>query len=130
MAKVIGVGGVFFKAEDPDKLIAWYAEHLGVVKTEDPGVSFMTADQPPDGYLVWGPFKSDTSYFDPANKQYMFNLIVDDLESALQQVRTGGAEVIGEIASYDFGRFGWFMDPEGNKVELWEPNHSRGGTKK
>lgn len=121
MAGVIGVGGVFFKASDPDSLYKWYGEHLGVVKNDGPGVSFMTAKQPADGYLVWGVFKSDTRYFDPASKQYMFNLIVDDLDGALSQVQAGGAEVVGEIESCDNGRFGWFMDPEGNKVELWEP---------
>lgn len=124
MAKVMGVGGVFFKAEDPDKLYKWYVEHLGVVKNEGPGVSFMTANQPEAGYVVWGAFKFDTQYFEPATKQYMFNLIVDDLDGALKQVQAGGSEVIGEIEAYDNGRFGWFMDPEDNKVELWEPELS------
>ena len=121
MAKAIGVGGVFFKAGNPDELYAWYVAHLGIVKNVGPGVSFMTADQPEAGYVVWGAFDSDTRYFDPATKQYMFNLIVDDLDGALEQVQAGGAEVIGEIEACDNGRFGWFMDPEGNKVELWEP---------
>ena len=124
MARVIGVGGVFFKSEEPDKLYQWYSEHLGIKKNDGPGVSFMTADLPEAGYLVWGAFKSDTRYFDPASKQYMFNLIVDDLDAALQQVQAGGAELIGEVEACDNGRFGWFMDPEGNKVELWEPRLS------
>jgi predicted enzyme related to lactoylglutathione lyase len=121
MARVMGVGGIFFKAEDPDKLYKWYGEHLGVVRNDGPGVSFFTANQPEAGYLVWAAFKSDTQYFDPASKQYMFNLIVDGLDGALQQVQAGGAEIVGEIEVYENGRFGWFMDPEGNKVELWEP---------
>ena len=121
MAKSIGVGGVFFKAGNPEELYAWYVAHLGIGKNGGPGVSFMTADQPEAGYVVWGAFDSDTRYFDPATKQYMFNLIVDDLDGALEQVQAGGAEVIGEIEACDNGRFGWFMDPEGNKVELWEP---------
>lgn len=121
MARVISVGGVFFKSEDPDHLYQWYVAHLGVIKNEGPGVSFMTADQPQEGYLVWGAFSSETQYFDPATKQYMFNLIVDDLDGALTQVRAGGAEIVGDIETCENGRFGWFMDPEGNKVELWEP---------
>lgn len=121
MAKVIGVGGVFFKSKDPDRLYDWYVEHLGINKTDEPGVSFMTADQPKAGCLVWSAFRADTQYFDPAAKDYMFNLIVDDLDGALDQVRAGGAELVGDVEDYDFGRFGWFMDPDGNKVELWEP---------
>jgi len=124
MASVVGVGGVFFKSENPDELYQWYVEHLGIVRNDGPGVSFMTSDQPPDGYLVWGAFKSDTRYFDPATKQFMFNLTVDDLDGALDQVKAGGAEVIGDVEVCDNGRFGWFMDPEGNKVELWEPQLS------
>jgi predicted enzyme related to lactoylglutathione lyase len=124
MASVVGVGGVFFKSENPDKLYHWYAEHLGIIRNDGPGVSFMTSDQPRDGYLVWGAFKSDTRYFDPATKPFMFNLIVDNPDGALDQVRAGGTEVIGGIEASDNGRFGWFMDPEGNKVELWEPRLS------
>ncbi len=124
MARVVGVGGVFFKSEDPDKLYKWYAKHLGINKTDDPGVSFMTGDLPTDGFVVWSAFQADTKYFDPAKKQYMFNLIVDDLDGALQQVQAGGAELVGDVEAYDFGRFGWFMDPDGNKVELWEPKSS------
>jgi predicted enzyme related to lactoylglutathione lyase len=124
MARVVGVGGVFFKSEDPDKLYKWYAKHLGINKTDDPGVSFMTGDLPADGFVVWSAFQADTKYFDPAKKQYMFNLIVDDLDGALQQVQAGGAELVGDVEAYDFGRFGWFMDPDGNKVELWEPKSS------
>ena len=68
-----------------------------------------------------GPFKHDTDYFDPSDKSYMFNIIVDDLEGALAQVKEGGATIVGEIEKYDYGSFGWFLDPEGNKVELWVP---------
>ena len=121
MGQVVGVGGVFFKARAPDEINQWYVENLGFVKNDGPGVSFMTAMQPEAGYLVWGAFEFDTQYFDPATKQYMFNLIVDKLDEALEQVRAGGAKVVGEIESHENGRFGWFMDPEGNKVELWEP---------
>ena len=121
MAKIIGVGGVFFKSPDPDRLKAWYAQHLGVPTDDGPGVSFSNAAQPHEGFAVWAPFRAGTSYFDPSDKQYMFNLVVDDLDGALQQVAAAGAEIVAEIEEYDFGRFGWFMDPDGNKVELWEP---------
>jgi predicted enzyme related to lactoylglutathione lyase len=124
MARVLGVGGVFFKSEDPDRLYQWYDAHLGIKKNDGPGVSFMTSDLPADGYVVWTAFKPETQYFDPATKQYMFNFIVDDLDGALEQVQAGGAELIGEVEAYENGRFGWFMDPEGNKVELWEPKLS------
>ncbi len=121
MAKVLGVGGVFFKSPDPDRLYEWYAEHLGVSKGDEPGVSFQNTAQPQAGFIVWSAFDDNTKYFDPADKPYMFNLVVDDLEGALQQVKKGGAELVGDVESYDFGRFGWFVDPDGNKVELWQP---------
>jgi len=119
MARVIGVGGVFFKSPDPGKLKAWYIQHLGFPADEDPGVSFSNKNLPDSAYVVWGPFAADTRYFDPADKAYMFNLVIDDLDDALQQV--AGAEIVGEVEEYDFGRFGWFLDPDGNKVELWQP---------
>ncbi|MCH8127994.1 VOC family protein [candidate division KSB1 bacterium] len=121
MAKVLGVGGVFFKSENPGKLRQWYAKWLGLDK-EGPGVSFSPAKMPENGYTVWSAFDSSTSYFSPSSKEFMFNLIVDHLENALQQVKEGGAENVGEIENYDYGRFGWFMDPDGDKVELWQPN--------
>ena len=74
------------------------------------------------GYVVWGAFKSNTRYFDPATKPFMFNLIVDDVDGALAQIEAGGASIIGEVETHENGRFGWFLDPEGNKVELWESN--------
>lgn len=124
MAKVLGVGGVFFKSPDPDRLYDWYEKYLGISKEEGPGVSFQNSAQPSSGFVVWSAFSDKSDYFDPAGKQYMFNLVVDDLDEALQQVRTGGAELIGETESYDFGSFGWFIDPDGNKVELWQPQLS------
>lgn len=72
------------------------------------------------GYTVWATFGSDTDYFQPSTHKFMINLLVDDLDQALAQVEAGGAELVGAIVEYDLGRFGWFIDPEGNKVELWE----------
>ena len=121
MAKVLGVGGVFFKAEDPEKLGEWYRKWLGIPVEAPYGANFMPDSMPKAGLTVWAPFSSTTDYFVPSKKQFMFNLIVDDLEGALEQVKEGGAEIVGEILEEDYGSFGWFVDPEGNKVELWVP---------
>lgn len=121
MARVLGIGGIFFRARDPKSLGEWYHEWLRVPVCHPHGASFPPDAMPDGGLTVWAPFEQDTSYFEPAERQFMFNLVVDDLEEALEQVREGGAELAGEIEEYDYGRFGWFLDPEGNKVELWEP---------
>ncbi len=122
MARVVGVGGVFFKADDPKALAAWYSRWLGLVIEKDViAAQFAAADHPPGGYTVWHPMRADTDYAAPSKKPFMINFMVDDLDGALAQVREGGAEIVGEKESHDFGSFGWFMDPEGNKVELWQP---------
>jgi len=121
MAKALGVGGVFFKSEDPEKLGKWYQKWLAVPVEHPYGASFKPEGLPPGGMTVWAPFSGSTTYFEPSTRDYMFNLIVDDVEEALSQVAEGGAEIVGEIQDEDYGRFGWFVDPEGNKVELWEP---------
>ena len=92
MAKVLGLGGLFFKSPDPAALRAWYAKWLGV-EGDEYGVMFAAAKMPKDGITVWSPFANDTSYFDPSPENYMFNLIVDDLDGALAQVREGGATI-------------------------------------
>lgn len=121
MAKALGVGGIFFKCQDPHKLADWYDKWLGVPMEPNHTGCFRPETLPVGAITAWGPFKSTTKYFDPSTKDFMFNLIVDDLEGALAQVVEGGAEVVGEIEEGEYGRFGWFMDPEGNKVELWVP---------
>jgi predicted enzyme related to lactoylglutathione lyase len=121
MARVLGVGGVFFRARDPKALGDWYREWLSVPVSHPHGATFAPGQIPEGGVTVWSPFPHDTSYFDPSDRPYMFNLIVDNLDEALAQVRQGGAQVVGDIEQYDYGRFGWFLDPEGNKVELWQP---------
>jgi predicted enzyme related to lactoylglutathione lyase len=123
MAKVLGVGGVFFKSPDPEKLYQWYARVLGLEADPQSGVLFKPQDMPPNSMTVWSAFNASTDYFAPSTHEFMFNLIVDDVRGALQQVRDSGegAQVVGQIAEYDFGKFGWFIDPDGNKVELWEP---------
>lgn len=120
MARALGVGGVFFKAERPQELGEWYQRWLGVPWTRY-GAAFRPAQVPPDAWTAWNPFDAATTYFQPSEKGFMVNLIVDDLDGALAQVAEGGGEVVGEVEEYDYGRFGWFVDPEGNKVELWQP---------
>ena len=121
MARVIGLGGVFFKSKDPEKLGDWYRKWLSVPVEHPYGASFKPAAMPGKSFSVWAPFKDSTDYFDPSGRDYMFNLMVDDLDGALSQVAEGGAKLVGDIEDGEFGRFGWFLDPERNKVELWEP---------
>ena len=120
MARALGVGGVFFKSRDPKALGEWYKRWLGV-EFDGNSAAFMPATMPAAGMTVWAPFDAATKYFDPAQKDLMINLIVDDLDGALAQVKEGGATIVGDIQGADYGSFGWFMDPDGNKVELWEP---------
>ena len=128
MANILGVGGIFFKSPDPQKLCLWYSQYLGLKFESESGFSFVPffpQSMPKNGYTVWSAFASTTSYFSPSDNQFMFNLVVDDLEEALSQVKAGGAQVSGEIEKSDYGQFGWFMDPDGNKVELWQPPESQ-----
>ena len=120
MPKVLGVGGVFFKSPDPSKLRAWYARWLGMF-SDDYGVSFHPDALPEGAYTVWSPFPADTAYFEPSPRGFMVNLIVDDLDAMLDHLRGSGAQVLDEVEDLPEGRFGWFVDPDGNKVELWEP---------
>lgn len=120
MAKVLGVGGIFFKSPDPKSLYAWYAQWLGM-EFEEWGIAYFPKDLPANSQTVWSAFEAETKYFEPSRNSFMFNLIVDDLDGALKQVSAGGAQIIGDIEKLEFGRFGWFLDPDGNKVELWEP---------
>jgi len=124
MAKVLGIGGIFFKSPDPQKLCQWYAQWLGfnIASESEPSfVPFSPGNMPANGYTVWSAFNSTTCYFSPSDKDFMFNLVVDNLDEALEQVRAGGAQEVGDIQKNEYGRFGWFLDPDGNKVELWQP---------
>ena len=122
MAKVLGVGGVFFRAKENEKVAQWYQEHLGFEMHPSWGASF-SPDQLPEGAMtVFTAFASDTKYFAPsAEPSFMINLIVDDVEQAIAQVKAGGCEQVDEIQDEGYGKFAWFLDPEGRKVELWEP---------
>jgi len=120
MAKTLGVGGVFFRAADPQALAEWYARWLGFELESERGAHFLPEHMPSGGFTVWGAFDRNSEYF-KATQNFMINLVVDDLEGALRQVREGGAAVIGDIQEHEQGLFGWFEDPEGNQVELWQP---------
>lgn len=121
MAKVLGVGGIFFKSRDPRALKAWYEKWLKMEGGWETGLTFSPSQMPTGAYTVWSPFAQDTDYFKPSARDFMFNLIVDDLETMLAQIRMSGATVSEKIDESEYGRFGWFVDPDGNKVELWTP---------
>jgi predicted enzyme related to lactoylglutathione lyase len=122
--RALGVGGVFFRSGDPGRLGHWYAEHLGLgVESWGGtfGTSFFPADLPDNAFTVWSAFSGDTEYFGDSGQSFMINLVVDDLDAALANVAAGGASVLPEREEQDYGKFGWFVDPDGNRVELWEP---------
>ncbi len=121
MANILGLGGVFFKSADPEALAKWYQTWLGMGLAHPYGLSFKTAAIPEHGHQVWSPFKQDTKYFEPSQNNFMFNLMVDNLDEMLEQIKASGCQVMEETERGDYGDFGWFVDPDGNKVELWQP---------
>ena len=120
MERVRGVGGVFFKARDPKALAEWYRRHLGVPVVEGQTYAAFEAEGR-DEQTVWSSFPTDTAYFGPGSATFMLNYLVDDLDAMLAQLRSAGAEVDDRVEEHDYGRFGWAVDPEGNRFELWEP---------
>jgi catechol 2,3-dioxygenase-like lactoylglutathione lyase family enzyme len=119
MERVLGLGGLFFRAADPSALGRWYAEHLGV----DPVPSDYDSPvwQQQSGPTVFAPFASDTSYFGRPDQQWMINFRVRDLDAMVAQLRSAGIEVTVDAETYPNGRFARLADPEGNPVQLWEP---------
>ena len=117
MAKATGVGGVFLRARDPEALYRWYEEHLGIPRSPDG--SFMFMGEEAQGVTVFALFPADTDYFGPGKQAAMINFRVDDLDGVLERLRSAGVAVEAP-QDYSYGRFGWFADPEGNRVELWE----------
>ena len=115
--RVTGIGGVFFRAEDPAALAAWYAEHLGVPVDESGGHAII----PESRNTVWSAFAADTDYW-PREKGGMINYTVRDLDAMLAQLRTAGVDVDDRVEDHEYGRFGWATDPEGNRFELWQPS--------
>lgn len=124
MPRVRGIGGIFFKSQNPEALNAWYEKHLGIASRPNEGVFFTwrRADDPSKEQMtVWSIFPDSTKYFDPSKSQFMLNYIVDDLDATLEALRTEGVQVDERVERYDYGNFGWITDPDGNKIELWEP---------
>jgi predicted enzyme related to lactoylglutathione lyase len=121
--RVTGIGGIFFKAQDHESLKAWYGKHLGF-DIKPWGAAFEWVDPSREdgrGQTVWSIFKADSDYFKPSEKPCMFNYRVADLHALLALLREEGVQVLGQIEESEYGKFGWIMDPEGNKIELWEP---------
>lgn len=119
--RVTGIGGLFFKTKDPKQTKDWYQKHLGF-NTDDWGCTFWWKDN--DGNKAstqWSPFKDDTSYFEPSQKDFMFNYRVENLEELLTELKKEGVTIVGDMQEFDYGKFGWILDNDGNKIELWEP---------
>lgn len=124
MARVRGIGGIFFKSANPEALRAWYARHLGVVSDGESGTAFQWTqpDSPSqDNCTAWCIFPAATKYFGENNSPFMLNYIVDDLHATLKALREENVWVDPKVDEYDYGKFGWIMDPDGNRIELWEP---------
>jgi predicted enzyme related to lactoylglutathione lyase len=120
MAKITGIGGVFFKAADQKKTHKWYAENLGL-EIGEYGANFAWRDLSHDTkrYTTWSTFKRDTDYF--GDQDYMINYRVDDLEAILAKFKANGINLVKPMETYEYGKFAWVVDPDGNRIELWEP---------
>ncbi|MEL6628449.1 MAG: VOC family protein [Bacteroidota bacterium] len=121
--KVTGIGGIFFKCQDPNAMRDWYRDHLGLVTNEYGSLfEFRLADAPEKiGHLQWSTFSQDTDHMDPSPKDFMINYRVENIESLVEELRTAGITILDEIATYPYGKFVHVLDPENNKIELWEP---------
>ena len=118
MGKILGLGGVFIKANDPKALAAWYQEKLGINFNGQTYVDFPLEG---NGSNVLNFAKSDSSYFNPSEKSAMLNLRVEGLRELLEDLKEKGVTIVGDMLDESYGKFGWIMDLEGNKIELWEP---------
>lgn len=124
MKRVTGIGGIFFKSEDPESTKNWYRKHLGI-KSGQYGGTFEwrhAEDKNKKGFTAWSAFPDDTEYLKPSNKEFMVNYRVENLEKLLEVLEDEGVEIVGEMEEFEYGKFGWIMDPNGIKIELWEPN--------
>ena len=121
--KVTGVGGIFFKCQDPDKMKSWYQENLGLVTNEYGSLfEFRNSNNPEEvNYLQWSPMSDKTTYFQPSKKDFMINYRVENLVGLVEELKASGIEVVDEIEEFEYGKFVHIMDPENNKIELWEP---------
>lgn len=123
MKRVSGIGGVFFKARDAVALRAWYAKHLGLDVQNWGGATLRWQEDPDaqNGVTVWTIFDGTTEYFRPSAAPFMINYRVPDLRATLDALKEEGCDVDPRVEESEFGKFGWVMDPEGNRIELWEP---------
>ena len=123
MKKVTGIGGVFFKCQDPNKVKEWYNKHLGLDAGQY-GATFewiQTEDSTKKGSTSWNTFTQTGKFFDPSAKDFMINYRVDNLEALVEELKKEGVTIVDKIESYDYGKFVHIMDIEGNKIQLWEP---------
>jgi predicted enzyme related to lactoylglutathione lyase len=128
MKRVTGIGGIFFKAKDPKGLTAWYKKHLGIDVQDWGGAAFTWADDAGNaikGTTIWSVGAADGDYFAPSTASFMINYRVADLAALLSVLREEGCNVLDKTDDSEYGKFGWVIDPEGNKVELWQPPAGR-----
>jgi len=126
MKKVTGIGGIFFKCKDPNKMKEWYQKHLGL-NTNEYGAVFewyQDTDNTKKGLTTWSPFAETTKYFAPSTKDFMINYRVENLVELVEELKKEGVTIVDNIETYDYGKFVHIIDAEGNKVELWEPSDS------
>lgn len=121
--KVTGIGGVFFKCKDPEATKNWYKQHLGLaIDQYGSSFEFRNAHDPGEiNYLQWSPFKDDTKYFEPSEKEFMINYRVQNIEGLVKQLKAAGVTICDEIESFEYGKFVHILDQDGQKIELWEP---------
>lgn len=122
--RATGIGGVFFKSKNPKLTKEWYSKHLGI-ESDKYGSKFLwnstNTEAEQMGTTVWSPMESDTKYYAPSEREFMINYRVENLVALLAELKTEGVEQIGEMESFEYGKFAWIMDPDGTKIELWEP---------
>jgi catechol 2,3-dioxygenase-like lactoylglutathione lyase family enzyme len=119
--RILGVGGIFFKSADKKRLSAWYQEHLGI-QGDGPTFPWLSQEEPGREHCtVWSVFPATSNYFDPSGAPFMINYIVDDLDVLLGRLSESGVRIDPKREDHEYGRFAWIYDPDGNKVELWEP---------
>ena len=124
MARVTGIGGIFFKSRNDNAVLAeWYQKHLGLQLESFGGAILKWPDDTAEdrGLTVWHVAEKESDWFSPSDSSFMINYRVDNLDEMIAQLRADGVEIVGDLESHENGKFAWIMDPEGNKVELWEP---------
>ena len=128
MKRVTGIGGIFFTSPDPKAAVDWYRTHLGIDAADWGGFAFQwreTEDPEEVGYTVWSAFKEGTDYMAPSTQPFMVNFRVHDMDALIEALKSEGVELVGDVQEHENGRFAWVLDPEGRKVELWEPVPSK-----